>query len=254
MNLRLDVNSRAPQGRVVIASFAGFTSQGTMASLVADPALLAKYHIMFVPCIGGSGLLEIQTNPSSAQNVRDWVEAGGRIYATDYAQDWIEALFPDYQSFNGEPGAPTPVGMFDTLATVNHPDLLAWLEAMPENLKDVNPLNGGGSVYPTLADLPQVLITDNYTGIELPLPEILVDDGEGGTIDVGHEAWLEGPWPGLGGSYPPAVIGQYGCGRLHFTSYHTAGSVHVGMIPQELIMLYSVLEVGVCQAEVPPID
>jgi hypothetical protein len=235
-------------------TWSGFASAGLMTDLVTNPTALAQYHVLFVPCIGGSGLAEIESNPQAATNVREWVEAGGRIYATDYAQDWIEALFPDYQTFNGEPGPPTPIGAFDSTATVLDADLLSWLQSLPPELQDINPMNGGGTTYPTLGNLPQVEILDNYTGIELPLPSVLVDDGMGGQIDLGHVAWLEGTWPGAGGTYPPSVMGQYGCGRLHFTSYHTTSFPHLGMAPQELIMMYSVLEVGVCQSAVPPID
>ncbi len=226
----------------------GYMDAGEFVDLVTDPVKLANYHIIFVPCIGPSALSAVQQNPTP---LRDWVEAGGRIYGTDYAQQWIETLFPDYQSFNGEPGTPQPIGQFTSNATVLDADLLAWMQALPAALKDVNPINGGGNTWPTLLNLPNVDIIENYTGIEYPLPEMLVPDGMGGQINVGHKAWLEGTWPGKGGLYPPAVMGQYGCGRLHFTSYHTVGTPHKGMIPQELIMLYSILEVGVCQDQVP---
>jgi hypothetical protein len=231
----------------------GLQSHGDFTTLINDPDALEQYHIIFVPCIGGISLVNLEVPTPAADYLRDWVALGGRIYATDYAVRWIESLFPDYQTVNGEPGPIVFLPEFDSLATVLHPDLLAWLEAMPDPLKDVNPLNGGGTTYPTLFELPQVTLIENYSGIEYPLPEILADDGQGGQIDVGHVAWLEGPWPGLGGLYPPAVIAQYGCGKIHFTSYHSVGIAHNGLIPQELVMLYSILEVGVCQdATVPP--
>ncbi|RMG93834.1 MAG: hypothetical protein D6705_17655 [Deltaproteobacteria bacterium] len=227
----------------------GFTSQGPIENLLSDPTKLAQYHIIFTPCISDPAEFAVENDPTP---VLEWVAAGGRIYATDYAEDVIEALFPDYQTFNGEPPDPVPVGFYDSDATVLDANLLAWLEALPDDLKDVNPLNGGGTTWPTLFDLPTVRIIDNYTGIVYPLPSIQVPDGMGGMIDVGHKAWIEGPWPGPGGISPLAVMGQYGCGRLHFTSYHTVGAPHKGMIPQELIMLYSILEVGVCTDQVPP--
>jgi hypothetical protein len=40
----------------------------------------------------------------------------------------------------------------------------------------------------------------------------------------------------------------YGCGRIQFTSYHAAEFFdYVGLSPQELILLYTILEIGVCQ-------
>ena len=59
-----------------------------------------------------------------------------------------------------------------------------------------------------------------------------------------------------GGSVFKAVRGEYGCGKIMFTAYHTAeGGKYIGLTPQELVLMYLILDIGVCQEpyDVPPI-
>ena len=63
------------------------------------------------------------------------------------------------------------------------------LEALPEPLKDP----GGG--LPTLYDLPQVGLIDNWSAIEA-IPDVIVQNEQGEDVNVGHYAWVEGPGGG----------------------------------------------------------
>jgi len=78
----------------------------------------------------------------------------------------------------------------------------------------------------------------------------------GGEVNVGHKVWLEGPGNNgtiNGDILPLTVTGQYGCGKIQFTSYQTAEFFnYVGLSPQELVLLYTILEIGVCQDPLPP--
>jgi len=220
----------------------GFASVGNFSTLIANPNLLDDYHIIFVPCSNDAFLSSL--NAAEIQNIRDWVAAGGRWYVADWSNEWFEHVFPDYQTLDGEPDN-ADGGSYDSDATVLDADLLAWLQALPAPLKDINPLND--EAHPTLNNLPGfVTAADNWSVIEQTLP-VLVDDGMGGQVDVGHKVWLEGPGGGFG-VHPLTVSGIYGCGRIQFTSYHTAEFFdYVGLSPQELILLYTILEIGVCQ-------
>ncbi len=223
-------------------TFDGYVSQGTFAQLVDDPNALAQYHIIFVPCSSDEYVSSL--GPAQIQNIQDWVAAGGRWYVADWSNEWFEHVFPDYQTLEGEPNA-ADGGVYDSNAAVLDPDLLAWLQALPAPLKDINPLNDES--HPTLFDLPAFVTTvDNWSVIEQVHP-VLVDDGMGGQEDVGHKVWLEGPGGGFG-PHPLTVAGRYGCGRIQFTSYHAAEFFdYVGLSPQELVLLYTILEIGVCQ-------
>jgi hypothetical protein len=159
-------------------------------------------------------------------------------------------VFPEYQTFQGGNFGGGDLGSYDSLADVLDPDLLAWLEALPDGLKDINDLND--EPHPTLYQLPQLQTVDNWSAI-IDTAEVLVPDGMGGQVDVGHKIWLEGDGLGLG-VHPLTVTGQYGCGKIQFTSYHTAEFFdYVGLSPQELALFYTILEIGVCQLPVDPV-
>ena len=229
-------------------AFDGYTSQGTFNQLIHDPDALDDYHIIFVPCSTDDYVSNLDA--AAIQNIQDWVAAGGRWYVADWSNEWMEHVFPDYQTLDGEPNA-ADGGVYDSDATVLDADLLAWLMALPNPLKDINPLNDES--HPTLFDLPAYVTTvDNWSVIEQVHP-VLVDDGMGGMVDVGHKVWLEGPGSGFP-DHPLTVSGVYGCGRIQFTSYHAAEFFdYVGLSPQELVLLYTILEIGVCQENpLPP--
>ena len=72
----------------------------------------------------------------------------------------------------------------------------------------------------------------------------------------GANPTIEGPGSGFdipaNEILPLTVTGQYGCGKIQFTSYHTAEFFdYVGLSPQELVLMYTILEIGVCQADLP---
>jgi hypothetical protein len=53
--------------------------------------------------------------------------------------------------------------------------------------------------------------------------------------------------------HPLTVTGKFGCGKVQFTSYHAAEFFdYVGRSPQELVFIYTNVEIGVCQEPLPP--
>jgi hypothetical protein len=228
----------------------GHPSEGDFDTLIHDPDLLDDYHIIFVPCSDDEFLGDLDN--AAIANIRQWVEDGGRWYVADWSAEWMDEVFPEYQTFYKDFGSPD-LGSYDSLADVLDQGLLEWLEALPDAFKDINPVNDEN--HPTLGDLPQLQTVDNWSGIE-DILEVWVDDGNNGQINVGHKVWLEGPGDGfdipVNPDHPLTVSGQYGCGRIQFTSYHTAEFFdYVGLSPQELALLYTILEIGVCQEDLP---
>ena len=49
-----------------------------------------------------------------------------------------------------------------------------------------------------------------------------------------------------------AISGQYGCGRMMYSTFETSSVAHLGLNPQELVLLYLILEIGVCHDKPPP--
>jgi hypothetical protein len=175
------------------------------------------------------------------------VAEGGKWYVTDWANEYLYEPFPGYQTLHGQDFDPD-LGLYDSVGTVTDPELLAWLEALPAPLKDI------GNGHPNLLSLPQVELVDNWSGIDA-IPPVIVKDDEGNDVDVGHHQWVEGPCEECSDSFtarPMTISAEYGCGRMMFSTYHTDEGTHVGLTPQELILLYIILEIGVCFDEPPP--
>lgn len=62
--------------------------------------------------------------------------------------------------------------------------------------------------------------------------------------------------PPVDEQHPLTISAEYGCGKLMFTAYHTAeNGKYYGLTPQELVLMYLILDIGVCQQpfDVPPV-
>lgn len=216
-------------------------AQGAM---LDNYAQMEPYHIIFTPCMSQSGLGSVTGIRNF--NIRDWTEAGGKWYVTDWANEYLYEPFPDYQDFH-QPNSPD-LGYYDSYGTIVDPDLLAWLGALPPGLKDI----GGGN--PNLNSLPSVEFIDNWSGLDM-IHDIYVQNENGEDVNVGHHEWVRGPCDSCFDSFverPMTVSGQWGCGRMMFSTYHTTEFAHQGLTPQELVLLYIILEIGVCFGDPPP--
>ena len=49
-----------------------------------------------------------------------------------------------------------------------------------------------------------------------------------------------------------AYSGGYGCGRMMYSTFENSSTPHAGLNPQELALLYMILEIGVCFEDPPP--
>lgn len=230
---------------------------GTLADLVLDYASLQKYHILFVPCSTDPYLPELQSE-AAKDNLRKWVAEGGKFYVADWSSEYLTAGFEQYQTFYQDVdfGGPDLLTPYDSFGTVLDDDLLQWLQALPPALKDINPINGGFNDHPVISMLPQLETVDSWSGVQ-STPPVLVDDGMGGMVDVGHKTWIEGPGDGYNVPAQPnplTITGHYGCGKIMFTTYHMAefSDSYIGLTPQELVLLYLILEIGVCQQAYEP--
>ena len=48
--------------------------------------------------------------------------------------------------------------------------------------------------------------------------------------------------------YPHAVTFEPSCGRVLYSTYHTAQKSHAWLVPQERVLLHLIMELGVCNA------
>lgn len=217
-------------------------------AFIDDLEAMRQYHIIFVPCASTSFWLTAPTvSGLRVENIRAYVEGGGKWYATDHANEYIKEPFPGYQDFHS-PAMPDIQPAYNVTGQVQDSDLLAWLMALPDNLKNI----GGGN--PTLFALPNVELQLNYSGIDA-VHEVLVQDDEGNDVNVGPYTWVSGPCTSCSDpatSRPMAITGEWGCGRMMYSTFETSSVAHLGLNPQELVLLYMILEIGVCHDEPPP--
>jgi hypothetical protein len=82
-------------------------ADGPTVELLADPARLATYDIIFAECGGTLGWLP-QDAPLVMPNIKDFVLRGGALYMSDYAWVLGEWSFPDKVEWHG---SDDPAGM-----------------------------------------------------------------------------------------------------------------------------------------------
>ena len=212
------------------------TSLGTSDDLFADPETLAQYQVIMLPC-------QTDPGPTITPDLQDWVEAGGKLYVTDLSQTVLDNSFPQYQTFG------FPNGFGTVYGTVVDEGLLAWLEALPDELKDINPINPGAD-FATLNDLPEIRLDAIYAWTIDETPEVLVDDGFGNEVNVGHKTFLTAD--AGAGEFTSVVKGEFGCGRLMYATHHTTEYAHHGLEAMELVLVYLLLELTTCSESFEP--
>lgn len=197
------------------------------ADLLKDYNELAKYHIIYLPC--DSDWLDYLFADKTVQaNLKKWIQAGGRLYVTDYQYDALNLILPGYITWvgaSGVTGSAELTSPYDGLAVVNDADLKAWLAAQG---------------ITTFQLLESYTIIDQVTKLPTPGPDSK-------PYDVLPQAWISVVTPS-NGIKPATVSYPYGCGRILFSTYHTEGDKSSGtsLLPQERALLYVLLEVAVC--------
>lgn len=204
-------------------------------ALFDDQSVLNNYHMVFLPCYSSNVGVDFVNN--HVQMLRDYVSVGGRIYNSCTVSLWSEATFPDYIDFYQSDDANRfDIGRrtnsaYETTGSVLDPDMGAWLNIVtPEDPNSVPFRNGYVTIDSTVE----------------------VDDGHGLEEDNGvvkPYTWVQdnGAYPGS----PLIVTYNYDDGKVFYSVYETSeGSAT--MTPQEFVLLYVILEVGVCE-NLPPI-
>jgi hypothetical protein len=226
-------------------------------NLIMDPARLASYDVILFPCSYNANF-GFMNNATVQQNLKDYVWNGGKLYVADYAMPVAEMPWPEFAWFtdplhggctenqfppNCNHGPP-----FDAPATPGDPDLSAWLDAM--------------------GMLQGLQVKENWDTIGETFPgNVGQDPMTMQTIYEKPKVWVEGPWSysdkdlmDLGidpatwdqSPHPFTLSWRYNCGRVLFTTYHTVGSTtggkHPGLLPQERILFYLLMEMTVCQS------
>ena len=203
-------------------------------ALFDQQSVLDSYQMIFLPCYSSS--VGVNFVNSNVQMLRDYVTAGGRIYNSCTVSLWSEATFPPYIDFyQGDDPTRFDIGRrtnsaYTTTGDVLDPDMAEWLSVV------------------TAENPASVPFQNGYVTIDATVE---VDDGHGLEEDNGvvkPYTWVEdnGSYPGS----PLMVTYNYDAGKVFYSVYETSQGLPT-MTPQEYVLLYVILEVGVCNN--PPI-
>lgn len=226
----------------------------TTEDLISDPDLLASYDIVFFNC----GNDDESLFETYADNLAEYVENGGVIYATDWSYQSIETPFPDFMNFaeggddSALPESPFTAAKIGTSgitsdATVDA-DLGGWLDNVTVNDGTI-----GVDCYTS-----DETIVNAQEGARNEDGTVTIGDFLGGWVvmdgvhndiagtDAEAVIWASGPVDTFYGSAddaPLTVSRPQGDGAIVYSSYHTAHTCPTtGFWPQERILQYLVFE------------
>ena len=197
-------------------------------SFLTDKSRVDGKHIVFLPCgdfTQPSPNTDLSSDPTIQDNLRSFVDAGGRLYVTDWHYDFIAKTFPGFIDWAGGGSAPCSGCervAYDASATVDDPSLAAWMTAQ---------------------SLSTFTLQRNYTTIA-SVNAVETTDATGATKTVTPHVWVSGA-KSAGKRAPATVSFEHGCGRVLFSSYHTEPFSNA-LTPQERALLGILLEASVC--------
>ena len=198
-------------------------------NFLTDYSQLSQYHIVYFPC-ATSWPDNNLSDPTVIDNLINYMNAGGRLYVTDYSYDVLRRARAEPITWEGDNGSfgSAESGYYDAPATAADPDLAAWLSAQG--------ING----FTAEANWTIISSVNNYDA----------PDENGANMTFTPTTWVTGDVPGSG-NRPLTVSYQHGCGRALFSTYHTESGSDT-LLVQERALLYIILEVAVCIGDIAP--
>ena len=179
-------------------------------NLVGNLDLMKKYAVIFINCTDNTFEDELKKT-AVRDNIEAYVNAGGRLYITDWSYDWMEQItglapFVDFQpddSGEGPEGANAGALGADGLkvqATIKDPNMAQWLALFPGTI----------------------------TGDKVLVQHFLVEWVMMRKLGKDVKLWVEGDVKSkdgkVTGTLPLTVTYNFkNCGKILFSSYHTEG-------------------------------
>lgn len=202
-------------------------------TLLTDPKEISKYHIVFIPCSGTpymgddssaprcSGVYA--SSPKVKTTLNEFVQKGGRLYASDWSYEYVRQVFPGAIAWRGETttvGSACAAGGGEQFVSGADTGLTDWLAAQAQSLMSVK------DAWTALTGVKAVMSTDP----------------DGKPVTVTPKVWVQAQ------GAPVTTSLQHGCGRVLYSTYHTqpTNETNGPLEPQALALLYLILEVGVC--------
>ncbi len=167
----------------------------TFNDLIHNPSLLANYDIVFLNCGATS---QFASDPVAIANLREYVENGGIIYATDWMYKYLQPMFASENYLNFS----LPEKGGDSLqadVVINNADLTIWLESLGLDVTptiEINGFLGSWQMVNTFAD-----------GVD----DWLIAE------DVMYDGVIHN-------DKAMAYTFRHGCGGVFYSSFHTHGN------------------------------
>jgi hypothetical protein len=232
---------------------------GKFGDLIADRAKLKSYNLVVINCTKAH--FETLLTPAVLANLEDYVASGGRLFATDWAYDFIHQVpeFAPYLCFvpggvNGPSpatacgGAPGLKGeahsndKWNTAASIKDPTMKSWLSVFPNTI-----VNG-------LVPVAFNFVVINRVGDANKFPTTIWADGDA-TDPASLPQFSKG-------TRPLTVTFDYKqCGRVHYSTYNTEPNAAPNDVPmsrypmcdnrttfnaQERLLEYLIFETAQC--------
>jgi hypothetical protein len=235
--------------------------KGTITTLFGDLQRMKRYHIIFVPCNFDSNVAPLAA-PAMRHNIQEYVAAGGKLYVTDWSAEWEDAAFPEFIRFDAQHDTTVAMananminegdgdfGHFALHARASDPVLSDWLDGQKAPL--VVPTGGEEDDFPSMyaegvINAQDFVIEQNWTLIRETPTVTIGTDMNGMPVTNTAKTWISGDY--MGAYYPHAVTFEPSCGRVLYSTYHTAQKTHEWLVPQERVLLHLIMELGVCNA------
>jgi hypothetical protein len=217
----------------------GYPDIGPTEHIFSSQEYLNQYHMVFFPCIN-SGMLA----SNHIEHLLTYVTAGGKVYSSCWAGHWVEKPFPDVIDFNGLDTIQSPgdVGSYETHGTVGDAAMRDWLDVVVNDASISEPLLTGENLdwYPFSGAwiLIDSLNPSTYPGHGL--------EEDGGSVVP--RVWVTDleAYP----DHPLTLTFNYDCGKVFYSAYQVVEYATSQLIrPQEWVLVYLFLEVGVCEGE-----
>jgi hypothetical protein len=140
-------------------------------------------------------------------------------------------------------------GHFALHARASDPVLSDWLDGQKAPL--VVPTGGEEDDFPSMyaegvINAQDFVIEQNWTLIRETPTVTIGTDMNGMPVTNTAKTWISGDY--MGAYYPHAVTFEPSCGRVLYSTYHTAQKTHEWLVPQERVLLHLIMELGVCNA------
>lgn len=248
---------------------------------------MQKYDTIFIDCGASEDTAELQgltlgmssqeahtlyhqskffksVSSNVTSRLSSFVNAGGTLYVTDLAYDYVEQTFPSFMDFQfggdsdsstaetagaAEQGTPDIVSN----ATVNNTVMNSWLSGRSSNTVDSSTSPNGGACDTTANGNSSSLL--DATAGTIRIGDFLSSWGvmkEVYSGDTDTFVWIQGPVNFTGGTtnevHPLTASRIVGSGCVLYSSYHTSHSCPTsGFWPQERVLQYLVFETsGAC--------